>query len=176
MSKILKYQYTIFYLISILTVTIGFKYYPMLITIGDGIQLSGWSILVGTWFVLRDFSQRELGHYVFIPMVIGVMIASLLSPALGIAAILASSASEFMDWLVYTVTKRPFHQRIIISSLVAAPVDTLIFFSAFDYFQVIPGVTIFNWGTVALGILSKLAAALFIYWYYKHTKLSSGVS
>jgi queuosine precursor transporter len=170
MPKVFAYKFTIFYLVSVLSVVTLFKYWPLLIDLGYGIQITPWALLVGGWFVLRDFSQREIGHYVFIPMILGVLIATIVSPAMGIASILANSTSEFMDWLVYTLIKRPFHQRIIISSLVAAPIDTLVFFSAFDYFQVIPGVSIFNWGTIALAILSKLIAALIVYQFHREVR------
>lgn len=166
MNKVLQYKFSIAYILAILLVTVLFKYYPALITITEGVQFSFWTLLVGTWFVLRDYSQREVGHYVFIPMIIGVIAGTIISPAMGLAQILAMGASELTDWAVYTFTKKPFHQRILISSLVSAPIDTVVFFSAFDYLEIIPGVSIFNWATVVLGALSKLVAAVVIYLHY----------
>lgn len=166
-----KYKFSILYLLSICIVNALFVFYPLLINITDTIQITPWTVLVGFWFVLRDYSQREIGHYVFIPMIIGVIIGAIISPAIAVASLLAGGTSEFVDWCVYTFTKKPFHQRIILSSLISAPTDTIIFFAAFDYFEIIPGVSIFNWPTVILAIISKLIAALFIFFYYKNRKI-----
>lgn len=168
-----RYKYTAFYLLSILLVNGLFKYYPSIINISETIQFTPWTLLVGGWFVLRDYSQREIGHYVFIPMICGVIIAAIISPAIALAALLASGTSEFLDWLIYTISKKPFYKRILLSSLISAPADTLIFFSAFDYFQIIPGVSIFNWPTVMLGILSKLTAAIIVYLAHKKSESTS---
>jgi queuosine precursor transporter len=171
MRKILKYKYSLAYLASILFASLLFKFYPLIITVAEGVQFSFWTLWIGAWFVLRDYCQRELGHFVFIPMITGVLILIVIDPSLAIASLLASSASELADWAIYTFTKKPFHQRILISSLVSAPVDTMIFFAAFDYFEIIPGVSVFNWAAVALGVLSKLVAAVVVYYWYRHKKV-----
>jgi hypothetical protein len=171
MTLLIKYKYTVLYILSITIVNVLFKHYPALIDISEGVQITPWTILVGTWFVLRDFSQREIGHYVFVPMIIGVALGAMISPAIAIAGLIAAGTSELLDWVVYTITKKPFHQRILLSSLIAAPVDTILFFAAFDFFELIPGVSIFNWPTVLLGTLSKLVAALIVYGYYQKYKI-----
>ena len=122
--------------------------------------------MVGAWFVLRDFSQREIGHYVFIPMAAGIVVSTAMNASLGLANFLAVATSEILDWAIYSFTKKPFHERILLSSLVSAPVDTLIFFSLFDWLEIIPGVSIFNWGTIVLGIIAKLIAALLVWGHY----------
>lgn len=160
-------------MLSICVVNALFKFYPLIINLTDTVQITPWAILVGFWFVLRDYSQREIGHFVFIPMIIGVIIGALISPAIALASLLAGGASEFVDWCVYTFTKKPFYQRIILSSLISAPTDTLIFFAAFDYFEIIPGVSIFNWPTVILAIISKLIAAVVVYFHYKNVVLKN---
>jgi uncharacterized PurR-regulated membrane protein YhhQ (DUF165 family) len=166
MYSVIKYKFTIAYMASIVLVFFGFLYLPLVVTVYEGAQISLWSLVVGAWFVLRDFSQRELGHYVFVPMTIGVALGAVFMPAVAIVAVLSSAASEISDWAVYTLTRKPFHQRILISSLVSAPIDTFVFFWAFDYFQVMPELNIFNWVSIAAGSASKLVAALVIYAYY----------
>ncbi len=167
MLKLLKkYKFSVAYVLAIATVSLLFVHYPLLISFGDTASFSPWAILVGFWFVLRDFSQRELGHKVFIPMAIGVFLSYLTSPAYAAASVLASIASELSDWAMYTFTDKPFHKRILISSLASGPMDALVFLWAFDYFEVIPGVQIFNIGTFVASAVAKILAAFVIYYYY----------
>lgn len=163
----MKLKYTALYLASILLVSILFLKFPLIVPITQTVSFSPWVLLVGFWFVLRDFSQREVGHYVFLPMGIGVGLAALLNPAYAAASGIAAAVSEFMDWLVYTFSKKPFHERILISSLVSAPVDTLVFLYVFDMLGVVPGLTLFNIGNILVGSISKLLAAIFIWHKYK---------
>lgn len=144
-----------------------FNHFPMMIQVTADHAISPWSAVIGLWFILRDYSQREIGHYVLIPMAIAIAIASIFSTGYAIAATLSTISSELTDWLVYTLTNRPFHERILISSLVAAPVDTLAFFWAFDAFNAIPGVSIFNWITILIAIIAKLLVAAIV-WYGYH--------
>ena len=162
-----RYKYSVAYTLSIVVVCLLFVYSPLLISLPNEASFSPWAILVGFWFVLRDFSQRELGHKVFIPMSIGVLVSYITSPAYAVASVTAWIVSELGDWAVYTfLTKKPFHQRILLSSLVSAPLDSLVFLWAFDFFEVIPGVQIFNLGSVLVASAAKLLAALAIYIYY----------
>ena len=71
--------------------------------------------------------------------------------------------SELIDWAIYTFTQKPLSQRIFYSSLVAAPIDTAIFFYGAE--MVVSG--IFSVGTVVAAVLSKLAAAIFVAWLVK---------
>ena len=76
--------------------------------------------------------------------------------------------SETLDWVIYTLTKRPFHQRVVISSIISVFIDAIVFYWAFDFFEVIPGVEIFNWVTILLASLSKSVAAVVVYLGYRH--------
>jgi uncharacterized PurR-regulated membrane protein YhhQ (DUF165 family) len=168
MQHMFKLKYTLLYLAAILLVSVLFTHYPAIIALGDNIAFTPWTLLVGTWFVLRDYSQREIGHWVFVPMVIGVMISFLIDPAYGLATCTAMLVSETLDWVIYTLTKRPFHQRVVISSIISVFIDAIVFYWAFDFFEVIPGVEIFNWVTILLASLSKSVAAVVVYLGYRH--------
>src|SRR5262249_25939632 len=78
--------------------------------------------------VVRDLAQRELKHWIFGAMVVGLALSSLTS---WITIVVASGAafliSETVDWAVYTFSNRPLSQRIMISSLASAPLDQIIF-------------------------------------------------
>lgn len=86
------------------------------------------NIIVGVVFVLRDYAQREIGHKVLLATALaGIPVYYFAGPGLAIASMIAFMLSEMTDWAVYSFTKRPLQNRIILSSLIAVPVDTLAF-------------------------------------------------
>jgi queuosine precursor transporter len=86
------------------------------------------NVIVGFVFVLRDYAQREVGHKVLLAtLVAGVITYFMVDPAIAVASITAFVISEMADWAIYSFTKRPLQSRILISSLVSVPLDTLAF-------------------------------------------------
>lgn len=86
------------------------------------------NIVVGCVFVLRDYAQREIGHRVLLATAAGgVLTWFMVDPAIAVASITAFILSESADWGVYSLLRRPLSQRILISSLIAVPLDTLAF-------------------------------------------------
>ena len=89
-------------------------------------------------------------------MIVGLTLSSLTSwITIVVASGLAFLVSETVDWAVYTFSKRPLSQRVMISSLASAPLDQVVFIGLASL--VVPG--IFAWGTVLTGIASKLLGA-----------------
>ena len=85
-------------------------------------------LVVGFVFVFRDFAQREIGHWVVIAMLGAGGISYFMSaPVVALASVTAFLISEAIDWAVYTFTSKPLSQRILLSSAVAVPVDTIVF-------------------------------------------------
>ena len=85
----------------------------------------------GFVFVLRDFAQQAIGHYVLLVMSIAAVATyALAGPTIAFASVGAFVVSELADWGIYTMTKRPMRERILLSSLVGVPVDTAAFFLA----------------------------------------------
>lgn len=129
--------------------------------LGGG-QFQPLAIVTGLVLVARDFAQREVGHRVLLAMGLGLALSTLTS---WITIVVASAAaflvSETIDWLVYTMSRRPLSQRIMISSSVSAPLDQVVFIYLASF--VVPG--IFAWGTVLTGIASKLAGAAVVAWW-----------
>jgi uncharacterized PurR-regulated membrane protein YhhQ (DUF165 family) len=124
-------------------------------TLGGG-QFQPLAIVTGLVLVVRDFTQREIGHRVLAAMVLGLVFSTMTS---WIVVVVASGAafliSETVDWAVYTFIKRPLSQRIMISSTLSAPIDQVVFIYLASF--AVPG--IFAWGTVLTGIVSKLIGA-----------------
>jgi queuosine precursor transporter len=86
------------------------------------------NIVVGFVFVFRDYAQRELGHKVLLAtLVAGILTWYMVDPALALASLAAFFISEMADWAIFSFTKRPLQSRILISSLVAVPLDTVTF-------------------------------------------------
>jgi queuosine precursor transporter len=114
------------------------------------------NLVVGFVFVLRDYGQRQVGHKILLAtLVAGIITFFMVDKAIALASITAFILSEMTDWAIYSFTKRPLQQRILLSSLVAVPLDTL----AFQYLA--------NYLTPAAFTTEVLSKALgvFIVWY-----------
>jgi queuosine precursor transporter len=131
--------------------------FPMPDWLGGGL-FQPLAIVTGLVLVVRDFAQREMKHWVWGAMITGLLLSTLTS---WIVVVFASGAafliSETVDWAVYTLSKRPLSQRIMLSSTLSAPLDQMVFVWLASQ---IPGQEgIFAWGTILAGITSKLIGA-----------------
>lgn len=145
------------YVAGVVIVNLGFSYLPLFHTpLGTFAPMA---IVVGGIFVLRDYAQRSAGHGVLAAMAVGVLLSYLLAaPYVALASAAAFAVSELVDWLVYTRRKDlPFASRVLLSSIVATPVDSLIF---------LVGIGGFNFSTFVIMVTSKLLVAFALY--YRH--------
>jgi queuosine precursor transporter len=86
------------------------------------------NVVVGFVFVLRDYGQRQVGHKILLAtLVAGIITYFMVDPVIALASLTAFVLSETTDWAIYSFTRRPLQQRILLSSLVAVPLDTLAF-------------------------------------------------
>ena len=114
------YKFTIGYIVLIVMVNWGFTVVPLVPILGE--MFPPMSLVVGLIFVARDFAQREIQHKVIIAMLFAAVLSYLMaSPFVAVASLAAFLVSEFADWGVYTWTKKPFAERILISSAVSTP-------------------------------------------------------
>lgn len=115
------------YIALIVGVNIAFAHTP-LIPLPNGDMWPPLSLIVGFTFVVRDYAQKRVGHNILWAMLAGCGISWFLaSPQLALASAAAFGIGELADWAIFTFTKRPFSQRIIFSSLIGAPLDSLAF-------------------------------------------------
>lgn len=155
MKHLLSYRWVYLYIVIIPIVNLSFTLVPTL-PMPDGGMWAPFAIVTGLVLVLRDLAQREVGHYIFIPLVIGIAFSYVLAgPEIAFASATAFAISELADWAVYTFSKRPLSQRILLSSAIGAPIDSAVFFFLAD--SIVPG--IFAWSTVLTSIASKLFGA-----------------
>tara|TARA_R110002051_G_scaffold320520_3_gene405984 strand:- start:1754 stop:2287 length:534 start_codon:yes stop_codon:yes gene_type:complete len=109
----------------------------------------------GFVFVLRDFAQREIGHFVLIAIVAAAATTfGLAGPEVAIPSSSAFLVAELADWVIYSVTKRPMSQRVVISSLISVPMDTAVFYALLDILDPL---------SLILGIVIKLIGTL-VFW------------
>ena len=119
-------MWTATYILSIVLVNWLFVVVPPLATPFGELYLA--TLVVGAVFVLRDYAQREAGHKVLLAtLAAGVITWFMTTPALAVASITAFAISEMADWAVFSFTGKPLQKRILISSLISVPLDTLAF-------------------------------------------------
>jgi len=124
-----------------------------------GLSLHPMTIVTGMVFVVRDFVQREMGHRVLAVMAMAVAWSFFYAwPVIALASGVAFAISEGVDWLMFTFTKYRLSTRILLSSALAAPVDTTVFLYGADLAKQIefgaePGnsLHIANWVVFVIG-------------------------
>ncbi len=164
MKRLLQLRWTYLYLLLVPLVNWSFAAVPT-VPMPDGGEWPPMAIVTGLVLVFRDFTQREIGHYVFIPLLIGVYLSYEMAGAeIALASGLAFLVSETVDWAVYTFTKKPLSARIMLSSLIGAPIDSAVFLLGASL--VVSG--IFTPFTIATSIASKLLGAYIVYRIIKH--------
>ena len=151
----MRFAYTLVYIALIVVVNYAFTVLP-LVPLPGGDMWPPASLLVGFIFIARDYAQREIGHRVIIAMLIAAGLSYLLAdPFVAAASLAAFLVSEFADWGVYTYTKRPFAQRVLLSSAIGTPLDSAIFLMVIGHFSVT---------AVIAMTLSKMLGALVVWW------------
>jgi uncharacterized PurR-regulated membrane protein YhhQ (DUF165 family) len=111
------------------------------------------TIVTGLVLVVRDFAQRQIGHYIFFAMLVALGLtvwgAGLL---LAIASGSAFFISETIDWLLFTFTRASLAKRVLLSTAIAAPVDTIAFLAIAQYVRL----DSFSIPNVVMSIAGKL--------------------
>ncbi|WP_300375901.1 VUT family protein [Henriciella sp.] len=134
-----------------------------------GVEIHPLTVVTGLVFVFRDFVQRRMGHRVLIVMALAIAWSFYYAwPVIALASGLAFAVSEITDWLIFTFTKYRLSTRIILSSAIAAPVDTTIFLYGADLARQIklgdePGnmLHLANW---IVFITGKMIGAVIVSW------------
>ena len=161
----MRYRFTLLYIALIVLVNWGFTVVP-LIKLADGTLWPPISLIVGFIFVARDFAQREIGHRVLLAMLAGAVLSYIMAnPVVAVASAAAFAVSELADWLVYSVTKRPLSQRILLSSLLGTPIDSAVFLG---------GIGLLSPAGVAVMTASKMAGALVVWWLIRRREVLAG--
>ncbi len=134
------------------------------VDMGGGEMWPPVALIVGLIFIARDFAQRVKGHWVLVAMLIAAILSYFLAnPFVAYASVAAFAISELADWLVYSFTKRPFAQRILLSSVLATPIDSIVFLGIMGWLSA-PGVLAMT--------ASKMVGALIV-WYLVRSRMEA---
>lgn len=135
------------YVISVVAINVAFEHWPQLNWV--------WSIGVGSIFVTRDFCQRQIGHWVGVPMLVGLVLSYFMaSPFVALASALAFAVAEAADWLIFTITKRPLQDRVLLSCAVSAPLDSAVFLGTIGFLTPL---------AFSMQVASKMVAAVIVW-------------
>lgn len=128
--------------------------------------LPGWAfnpvtIVTGLVLVVRDFAQREVGHWVLVAMAIALILTAFAAgPELALASGGAFAISELVDWAMFTFTKYKLSTRVLLSSALAAPLDTTLFLYGAEMIR--PDQL--TGPNITLSIIGKMFGAVVIWW------------
>lgn len=158
-------KYTLIYILLIPFINWSFTWAPMIALPG----LAAWAfnpvtIVTGLVLVARDFAQREIGHEVLIAMGIALFLTYVTSGgALALASGLAFLISELVDYAMYTFTKYKLSTRVLLSSALAAPIDTSVFLYGASFIRDAQ----FTWPNIIMSVGGKMIGAIVIWWLIK---------
>ncbi len=133
----------------------------------SGVSLHPMTMVTGMVFVIRDFVQREMGHRVLLVMAMAVAWSFYYAwPVIALASGIAFAVSEGVDWLLFTFTKYRLSTRILLSSALAAPVDTTVFLYGADLakqmeFGLEPGNSLHIWNWIVF-VIGKMVGAVIV--------------
>jgi len=148
-------KFTAIYVALIVAVNFGFAHVPLISIFGE--MWPPLSLIVGIILISRDFAQREIGHKVWFAMGVGVVLSYLMAdPFVAVASATAFIVAEGFDWAAFTFIKRPMHDRIAISSVVSAPIDSAIFLTVAGFFSPLGWLFMTVSKLVAAGILWEI--------------------
>ena len=159
----MKYLNTFVYIALVVLVNWAFTVVP-LVKLPGGTMWPPVALLVGFVFVARDFAQREIGHYVLVAMAIGLGLSYFMAgPEVAIGSAAAFLISELADWAVYSFTRRPLSERILYSSIIGTPIDSVVFLGMVGFLSLA--------GAVAM-TTSKLLGALIVWWLIRRREVA----
>ena len=159
------------YIAAIVGVNYGFVHVP-LVDLGPLGMWPPMSLLVGFVFILRDYAQRSVGHWVIPGMAAGAVLSYILaSPFVAVASATAFAISELINWAVYTTSKkRTFVHRadseqmqaaqmfddmvIVLSSVISTPLDSAVFLIMIGHFSWI------GWALMSISKMVGLAVVV----------------
>lgn len=120
-----------------------------------GAQVPPALFAAGAVFVLRDFAQREIGQWVLAATLLAALGSYFVADGwIALASAVAFLISESLDQIVFTVLRRPLKDRILVSSAISVPIDTLVFLYLID--RLSPG-------ALLVGFMTKMAASVAVW-------------
>lgn len=159
-------KYTLIYIVLIPLINWSFTWAPMIqLPLVPEWAFNPVTVVTGLVLVARDFSQREIGHEVLIAMCLALFLTFVTSGgALALASGAAFLISELIDYALFTLTSYKLSTRVLLSSSMAAPIDTLAFLYGASFIRDAQ-LTIPN---ISMSIAGKMFGAIIIWALIKH--------
>ncbi|MCD6047299.1 MAG: uncharacterized protein K0S08_946 [Gammaproteobacteria bacterium] len=164
--RIKKYLFpaTISYIIIVIVINVAFSYAPFFHIFGQ--EVSPMDAFVGAIYLVRDFAQREIRHYVLIAMLIGLIFSYVLAkPAVAIASAVAFMSGELVDWLIFTFTRKPLSQRLLWSAALSTPIDSSVFLIVMHQLNIV--------GFLLMSMSKWIGVFALWYWWKRQNRLSN---
>lgn len=166
-NLLLRFKATLGYILLILVLNKLYGTLPLFSLFDE--LVSPLDIGVGMIYIFRDFSQREIGRYVIIAMLLAGYLSFILADqTVAYASLCAFLIGEFIDWGIFTFTKKPLSQRLLWSALISAPIDSLAFLTLLGRL---------NWLSITIMTLTKILGVFFVWalWRFKgdHSTVSN---
>lgn len=101
-----------------------------LVPIGFGLAVTAGTFAAGAALILRDVVDERGGKIlVALAIAVGIVLSYMLAnPFIALASAVAFAGSELLDWAVFArVRTRSLSRAVFVSSVVSAPVDTVLF-------------------------------------------------
>lgn len=125
------------YILAIVVLNMAVVYLPHVGAFGE--SFSPADVMVGLIYLVRDFAQREIKHYIFAAMLVGAGLSYFLaSHDIALASVSAFLVGEAIDWALFTYTKKPLSQRLLLSAIVSSPFDSIVFLYVSGRFYWLP--------------------------------------
>lgn len=87
---------------------------------------SPFDAVVGAVYLFRNFSQREVGHWIVVLMIFAGILSHLVAEV-PYASTFAFLGGELVDLLIYSYLKMPLVDRLFWAAALSTPIDSLIF-------------------------------------------------
>ncbi len=153
-------KWTLVYIAIIPLVNWSFTWAPNF-TLVEGWSFNPVTVVTGLVLVVRDFAQREIGHRVLIAMVVALALTVWLAgPQLALASGAAFAIAELVDWAIFTFTKWPLSRRVFVSSLIAAPIDSVAFLYGANFIRT----GSFTLANIVMSVAGKMVGAVVVSW------------
>lgn len=154
---IVRHKSTCTYILLILTLNKLFEITPLYAFYDELVSPLDFS--VGMVYVFRDFAQREIGRNVIFAMLLAGYLSYILADqSIAYASVCAFLVGEFIDWGIYTYTRKPLSERLLWSSLISSPVDSFVFLSMIGRI---------NWMAMTVMTLAKFFGVLLVWYAWK---------
>ena len=147
------YLGTLSYIVAIVSINVGYSYTPMYQFMGS--DITPLEFVAGAVYLFRDFAQRELNHYVFIAMLLGLGLSYFLADAMiAKASVSAFVVGEVIDWAIFSFTRKPLQKRLLWSAAISSPVDSVVFLLVIHHLNPV---------SLSVMIVSKMVGVLIIW-------------